>query len=99
MTATLERVTGAKGMAGYVFWCPGCKEPHAFWTEYKDQSKRWTFNGDLDRPTFTPSLVVRTLERRCHLYLTDGKLQYLGDCSHELAGKTVQLEPLPWPTD
>lgn len=27
----------------------------------------------------------------CHSFVTDGKIQYLGDCTHELAGKTVDL--------
>lgn len=35
--------------------------------------------------------------RRCHSFITDGQIQFLEDCSHELAGKTV---PLPvWPDD
>lgn len=31
----------------------------------------------------------------CHSFVTDGKIQFLGDCTHALAGQTV---PLPaWP--
>ena len=30
---------------------------------------------------------------RCHLYLRKGMVQYLGDCSHSLAGQTVPVEP------
>jgi hypothetical protein len=29
---------------------------------------------------------------RCHLFLTDGQLQFLSDCSHEYAGRAVALE-------
>jgi hypothetical protein len=29
---------------------------------------------------------------RCHLFITDGKIEYLADCTHELAGKTVEME-------
>lgn len=28
----------------------------------------------------------------CHSFVTDGKIQFLGDCTHELANKTVPLE-------
>jgi hypothetical protein len=29
--------------------------------------------------------------QRCHSYVTDGKIQFLADCSHALAGQTVDL--------
>lgn len=31
----------------------------------------------------------------CHLLLTDGQLQFLGDCTHGLAGQTVPLPDYP----
>lgn len=27
----------------------------------------------------------------CHSHVTDGRIQFLGDCTHELAGQTVPL--------
>lgn len=30
----------------------------------------------------------------CHTFLTDGRLQYLGDCTHALAGQTVDLQEM-----
>lgn len=27
----------------------------------------------------------------CHSFITDGKIQFLGDCTHSLAGQTVPL--------
>jgi hypothetical protein len=27
----------------------------------------------------------------CHSFVTDGKIQFLNDCTHSLAGKTVEL--------
>lgn len=33
------------------FWCPGCKEMHVV-------TSGWSFNGDYDRPTFHPSVLV-----------------------------------------
>lgn len=29
--------------------------------------------------------------RRCHSFVEDGKIRFLDDCSHELAGQTVEL--------
>lgn len=77
--------------SGWVVVCPACKYWHLF-------DKRWTFNGDVEKPTFTPSMLVNSeidykkynLER-CHSFVTDGKIQFLSDCSHSLAGQTVEL--------
>lgn len=30
----------------------------------------------------------------CHSFVTDGRIQFLGDCTHELAGQTVELPEL-----
>ena len=27
----------------------------------------------------------------CHSFVTNGRIQYLGDCTHKLAGQTVDL--------
>ena len=31
------------------------------------------------------------VEHACHSFVRDGQIQYLGDCTHELAGQTVPL--------
>lgn len=71
----------------YLFWCPGCGRSHPY------DVPRWNFNGSMDKPSFTPSLLVNPHEQanRCHLYVTDGKIQYLSDCFHGLAGQTVEM--------
>lgn len=28
----------------------------------------------------------------CHSFVRNGKIEFLSDCTHELAGKTVELE-------
>jgi len=75
----------------YWFWCPGCKGYHAYTTKHPTASG-WTFNGDVDKPTFSPSLLVhgKDPEKRCHLFMKGGMIQFLGDCYHELAGQTVE---------
>ena len=51
----------------------------------------WEFDGNHSRPTFSPSLLNQTSRTRCHLHLRDGVLEFLSDCTHDLAGKSVQL--------
>jgi hypothetical protein len=61
----------------------------------------WTWNGDHERPTLAPSVVVR-LERGdggptrvCHSFVRDGRIQFLADSTHALAGQTAPLPALP----
>jgi hypothetical protein len=73
----------------YIFYCEGCKTHH-----YAD--KRWSFNGDFEKPTFSPSILVEIGHYPkpndiCHSFVKDGKIQYLSDCTHHLAGQTVEL--------
>lgn len=75
----------------FTFYCPGCKCNHFF-------TQAWQFNGDYLKPTVTPSLLVNgdlsnPSTPRCHIYVTDGRIQFLADCTHELAGQTVDMEP------
>ena len=32
----------------------------------------------------------------CHTFVTDGRIQYLGDCTHELAGQTIDMVDFKW---
>jgi Family of unknown function (DUF6527) len=87
-----KTVTSQGKPYGWVIYCPGCDEYHVIDT-------RWTFTGTLDKPTFRPSLLVwqgnTNKERRCHSFITDGRIQFLGDCYHALRGQTVDLPDLP----
>lgn len=71
-------------------WCPGCEMHHVF-------DRRWQFDGNMERPTFRPSLKVtytygdKREPRVCHSYVRDGQWEYLNDSTHELAGQTVPL--------
>jgi hypothetical protein len=90
---------------GYRFRCLGCEDEHVIPT--KPHAQGWDFNGDEERPTFSPSILVhaivttdgRTITPRCHSFVRDGRIEYLGDCTHILAGQTVDLpEAEPSPT-
>lgn len=77
-----------------MFWCEGCNGYHGVWTEHPNPhtGAKWSFNGDLVKPTFNPSIVVSGEGTMCHSFVRDGKIEYLGDCTHELAGKTIELK-------
>lgn len=98
------------------FMCPGCRELHQV-AVAGDTRPAWDFNCDYDRPTFSPSVLVRghvietdadgkwtgewkrdsagnPMPLVCHSFVRDGQIQFLGDCTHELAGQTVDLPQL-----
>lgn len=83
---------------GFLVYCPGCKSAHPIHVARgpNNPGPCWSFNGDLERPTFAPSILSNPENHpsypRCHSYLRDGAWQFLSDCSHELAGKTIPLE-------
>ena len=31
----------------------------------------------------------------CHYFLRDGRIQYLGDCTHDMSGMTTELQDVP----
>lgn len=38
--------------------------------------------------------IVQTREHHvCHSFVTDGRIQFLSDCTHHLAGQTVEIPP------
>jgi len=55
----------------------------------------WDWNGDTEKPTLTPSFVTDG----CHCFIRDGKIEFLRDCSHALAGQTVGMVELDDPKE
>lgn len=100
----------AKIGSGYLtFKCPACAASQAVYGDGQvydlpDQHsvpvqtgdpEDWGFNGDLERPTLTPSVRVRygeELDYQCHFFVRNGQIQYCGDSTHALAGKTIEME-------
>lgn len=82
---------------GLLFCCPGCNMLHVVYISAKGNRPVWAFNGDMERPTFSPSVLVKypwgeaKEEKVCHSFVNDGQIQFLSDCTHQLAGKTVDL--------
>lgn len=78
------------------FHCPGCGGGHSYRIKGAPGQPVWTWNGSLSSPTFEPSLLVNGAwpEKRCHLFLRNGVLEFLGDSHHALKGTSVPLEPV-----
>lgn len=78
------------------FYCPACKKEHPYHTK---GPSAWEWNGEVEKPTFSPSLLVdgHDPEKRCHLFLRNGVIEYCGDCHHEMKGQSVPLPDLPGP--
>ena len=86
-----SKLRRAKG--SYLHWCPGCEELHQL-------PDSWQFDGNLESPTFSPSFrhsgySSHDEPRICHYILTTGVLNFCGDSTHSLAGKSVPLPKLP----
>jgi len=94
----LYPVTRDAKTIGWQFHCPGCGYGHCIQTatdrgiydhgEHKGDV--WTFDGNIESPTIRASILV-TGQYRCHSFVTAGQIQFLGDCTHALAGKTVEM--------
>lgn len=88
------------------FQCPGCRLYHVL-PFNGNAKKQWGFNGDTNNPTITPS-ILSTCEMAtdhhskplkkgmniCHSFVTNGKIQFLGDCTHPSLNTTVELPEL-----
>ena len=77
----------------YKFICPACNCDHII-------NDTWQFNGDLENPTFSPSIKVdgflgfkdeQPVYGTCHSFVRDGKITYCDDCTHDLKNQTVEL--------
>ena len=73
-------------------------------------SPSWDWDGNLKAPTLSPSILTRhdyytgpdTPPRVfiCHSFLRGGVFEFLGDCTHSLAGQSVPMPDLPaWALD
>jgi hypothetical protein len=106
----------------FVFYCPGCLCLHSIPYE-GDHERLWTWDGNTEKPTFAPSLLVNSGHyipghagdcwcdynegsrargereapfkcERCHSFIRSGQIEFLSDCTHSLAGQTVDVPVL-----
>jgi hypothetical protein len=77
---------------GISFWCPGCDRAHMVTT---GGPGAWSWDGNVDAPTISPSIKVEAPPSVCHSFVRQGQIEFLGDCTHPLAGQRVQLPDWP----
>jgi hypothetical protein len=89
INANIDRARRIADSDRIVIFCPGCKQSHYF-------DGRWQFNGNLQLPSFSPSLNwnFEDPQHACHSWVTNGKIQFLQDSFHSLKGQTVDLPPV-----
>jgi hypothetical protein len=95
---------------GYIqHWCPGCNERHEIAIEgTNERGARWNISWEDGKATVSPSVLVSTNSPRnaheidhpvtyakCHYFIINGRIQYLNDCLHALAGKVVDIPEFP----
>jgi hypothetical protein len=121
----LYPVAESEAHCDFMFWCPGCQCAHGIWTTKRNSLNAvWTFNGDMEKPTFAPSLLIKSTINPpvdpatndfkrgadgnylvdasgkllgwkasvCHSFIRDGQIEFLSDCTHAYAGKTIPME-------
>ena len=100
-----------KTSQGYAHWCPGCKEMHTLFDSWQfngnleKPSYQPSFKIEGLKRILTPTgewtgeWVLNKFDRPikyiCHYILTDGILNFCGDCTHDLKGQQVPLPELP----
>lgn len=98
----LEHAANCSPPFTHAHYCPACREMHDYAVEGPQRNgAQWSFNGDYERPTFTPSMRISwgmgadRPVRQCHYFVTDGQIRYCADSTHALAGLTVNLPDVP----
>ncbi|MBY0262002.1 MAG: hypothetical protein K2Q20_06640 [Phycisphaerales bacterium] len=84
-----------RGDDSLMWRCAGCDQVHRVVVS----ADCWRWNGSLSAPTIEPSILLRwhygeaqTL-RVCHSFVRSGVVEFLGDCTHGLAGMSIPMEP------
>lgn len=89
----------------HLFYCAGCDQMHKVgpgWSFNRDYD-RPTFSPSVMVQGIQPltdeehALVMagERIDPRplvCHSFVVDGQIQFLGDCTHTLAGQTIPLQ-------
>ena len=87
------------------FVCPGCIEMiggtglHLLPVNTGGvKTPQWDFDGNIESPTLSPSILTygrSGTDDRCHSFIRNGVIEYLGDSTHSLAGQHITLPELP----
>lgn len=77
----------------FMYWDVATNDANCFWV--REEHPTWQWNGDYERPTVSPSIKNDRPGFVNHVFIRDGKIEYLSDCTHEYAGKTVDMVDFP----
>jgi hypothetical protein len=97
MAKLIEISDDKRGGFSHIWQCPACGNGHVANFDPERTGPLWNLSGSLEKPTITPSILVhypreKGGEIKCHVYITDGQIQYLSDCTHDMAGQTIPME-------
>lgn len=107
--ADMARLSPVLRMAEYgpAIWCPACEHAHVFNAAGMAPAgaPNWTFDGNAERPTFAPSMLVFSPEHTdtrgkvhqrhtiCHSFVRPHRISQR--LRHDLKGQTVDLPVWP----
>ncbi len=82
-----------------VFVCPGCAEIsgsgfHMLPVNSETKTPSWDWDGNLEAPTLSPSILTNLHNGTCHSFLRAGVFEFLSDCTHSLAGTQAPMSDL-----
>lgn len=80
-------VSNVKGL--YHFFCPGCGCYHGVWTD-REKSPCWQFNGDVERPTVSPSILVRYKHPKGYSNENPAPVGYCGEYVEEVCHSFIK---------
>jgi len=82
----------------YIYFCPGCLTNHMINTNRSLGQPCHKLTGPLNKPTVRASVLSMGNKRldkpHCHSFITEGRISFMEDCTHKLAGQTVDMEPM-----
>lgn len=98
VSAVLRELTPRDHPEGRVLalWCTGCGHAHHFQVEDpRGRRPRFTWNGDVLRPTFVGISLELLGNFVCQARVVDGQWVFADDCTHAFAGLTIDLPVFP----
>ena len=97
------------GDSHWKFWCPGCGDAHVVSSAWEVDVESATISPSVlvhsvrrfvDSDLVGDALMApgnATVSPLCHSFVRGGRIEFLGDSTHSLAGQTVDLPE--WPAD
>ncbi len=99
LSSKLSVCTTETSSSGKMLWhyCEGCGKRHLIRvTKSPTGDHVWDWDGDVDLPTFSPSVRHNNhFEHICHYTITKGRVVFHEDSTHPLAGYEVDLPNFP----